>query len=103
MREVNLSAVNLNLLVHLDAILEEGTVTRAAASEGITQSAMSHSLQKLRELLDDPILVRHGTRTELTQGARALQQPLRKALLDVQRIVRDSGRFDPATAERLFQ
>jgi DNA-binding transcriptional LysR family regulator len=103
MREFNLSAVNLNLLVHLDALLEEANVTRAAKREGVTQSAMSHSLQKLRELLADPILVRHGSRNELTPEARALRQPLRKALLDVQRIVRDAGRFDPATAERLFQ
>jgi DNA-binding transcriptional LysR family regulator len=103
MRELNLSAVNLNLLVHLDALVEEGNVTRAAKREGVTQSAMSHSLQKLRELLDDPLLVRHGARNELTSAARALRQPLRKALLDVQRIVRDAGRFDPTTAERLFQ
>lgn len=103
MREVNLSAVNLNLLVHLDALLEEGNVTRAAGQTGVTQSAMSHSLQKLRELLDDPLLVRHGSKNELTSAAKALRQPLRKALLNVQRIVRDAGRFDPATAERLFQ
>ncbi len=103
MRELNLSAVNLNLLVHLDALIEEANVTRAAKREGVTQSAMSHSLQKLREIFDDPILIRHGARNELSSGARALQQPLRKALLDVQRIVRDAGRFDPRTAERLFQ
>jgi DNA-binding transcriptional LysR family regulator len=64
---------------------------------------MSHSLQKLRELLDDPILVRRGTGNDLTSAARALRQPLRKALVNVQRIVRDAGRFDPATHERLFQ
>ena len=55
---VNLGRVDLNLLVHLDALLTERSVTRAAARVGIGQSAMSHNLARLRELLDDELLTR---------------------------------------------
>ena len=103
MRDIELSALNLNLLVHLHALLREANVTRAARSEGVTQSAMSHSLQKLRDLFDDPLLVRRGRETVVTPCAQGLQQPLRNALLDLQRVVRHRGRFDPAVLERSFQ
>src|SRR3954468_10970369 len=50
--------IDLNLLVALDALLAEGNVTRAAEKLGLSQPAMSHALNRLRALLDDPILVR---------------------------------------------
>ncbi len=50
--------LDLNLLVALDALLAEGNVTRAAERLGLTQPAMSHALNRLRALLDDPLLVR---------------------------------------------
>lgn len=55
---MNLQRVDLNLLVHLDVLLREKNVTRAAEQLGITQPAMSNILRRLRKLFNDPLLVR---------------------------------------------
>jgi DNA-binding transcriptional LysR family regulator len=55
---VNLGRIDLNLLLHLDALLTERSVTRAATRVGISQSAMSHNLARLRELFSDELLTR---------------------------------------------
>ena len=55
---MNMSRIDLNLLVYLDVLLRECNVTRAAEELGISQPAMSNSLRRLRDLFDDPILVR---------------------------------------------
>lgn len=52
-----LTSVNLNLLVTLDSLLKEKNVTRAAARLGISQSAMSHTLRRMRTLFNDPLFV----------------------------------------------
>jgi len=98
----HLADINLNLLVALDAVLEEGTVTGAAGRIGVTQSAMSHSLRQLRELLDDPLLVRGAGGLVPTPRAVALRLPIRRALLDLQHALRDPPSFDPARAVRRF-
>jgi DNA-binding transcriptional LysR family regulator len=102
MTRVDLSGVNLNLLVALDALLHERSVTRAAQRAHVTPSAMSHSLAELRDLLADPLLVRTGRGMAFTPRAEALREPLRRLLVDAQRIVRDKGTFDPSAAERRF-
>jgi len=60
LHDPSLSSIDLNLLVVLRALLRERHVTRAASSVGLSQSATSHALARLRELCDDPLLVRHG-------------------------------------------
>ena len=55
---MNLAKINLNLLIALQALLEERNVTRAAQHLHVTQSALSKSLAQLRQLFDDPLLVR---------------------------------------------
>ena len=60
MHMTNLSRVDLNLLVVLDAIVAEGGVSRAAEQLNLTQPAVSHALARLRELFDDPLFVREG-------------------------------------------
>jgi transposase-like protein len=55
---VDLSRINLNLLLALDALLTEASVTRAAARLGLTQSALSHALRQLREVFGDALLIR---------------------------------------------
>lgn len=97
-----LSDVNLNLLVALDALLDAGSVTAAAERVGVTQSAMSHALRQLRELLGDPLLVRGAGGLVPTPRAEALRVPIRRALLDLQHALRDPPSFDPATAQRRF-
>ena len=55
---MNLASLDLNLLVALDALLREANVSRAAMRVGLSQPAVSHALQRLRDMLGDPLLVR---------------------------------------------
>src|ERR1700682_6784720 len=77
---MNLAALDLNLLVALDALLLEANVSRAAMRIGLSQPAASHALQRLRDLIGDPLLVRTGARMELTPRAQALRAPLAQGL-----------------------
>jgi DNA-binding transcriptional LysR family regulator len=70
---MNLNSLDLNLLVALDALLREASVSRAAMRIGLSQPALSHALQRLRDLIGDPLLVRNGARMELTPRAQALR------------------------------
>ncbi len=64
---------DLNLLVVLEALYtEQGNVTRAAQRVGLSQSAMSHALNRLREMLDDPLFVKQGHRMQATRRAQQL-------------------------------
>jgi DNA-binding transcriptional LysR family regulator len=100
---VNLSRVDLNLLVHLDALLTERSVTRAAARVGIGQSAMSHNLARLRDLFSDELLTRGPEGLRLTPRAVTLVEPVRTTLAQIQTLVSRDEAFDPATAERTFR
>ncbi|WP_371234067.1 LysR family transcriptional regulator [Pseudomonas sp. QE6] len=94
----DLRRIDLNLLVILDALLDERHVSRAAERLAMTQPAVSHALNRLRDLLGDPLLVRTGNQMQLTRRAFELAGPLRKILGDVRRLVLDDD-FDPASAE----
>ncbi|MEV7976857.1 LysR family transcriptional regulator [Streptomyces sp. NPDC086519] len=96
-----LASVNLNLLVPLLALLEEQSVTRAAERVGLSQPAMSHALARMRRLLGDELVVRHGSGVTLTPRALELIAPLRGALQQAAQIV-DFPSFDPATDERVI-
>jgi DNA-binding transcriptional LysR family regulator len=98
-----LHGLNLNALVALDALLTERNVTRAARRTGITQPAMSQSLARLRELFDDPLLVRSGRGLKRTPRAEAMLEPLADALQAVERAVQLGLKFDPATSRRIFR
>ncbi len=93
-----LSRLDLNLLVSLQALLEEKSVTRAAERLFITQPAMSRVLQRLRHQLDDPLFTRTGNELVPTPKARELQARL-PALLDNILEMVSGGEFDPATYE----
>ena len=99
---VNLARIDLNLLVHLDALLKERSVTRAAARVGIGQSAMSHNLARLRDLFSDELLTRGPEGLRPTPRALALVEPVRIALAQIQVLVSRDDAFDPRTAERTF-
>jgi DNA-binding transcriptional LysR family regulator len=98
-----LSSIDLNLLVVLRALLSERHVTRAAARVGLSQSATSHALSRLRELLADPLLVRSGRGLSLTPRALRLLPTLDRALGELERAVSGEPRFDPSTARRTFR
>ena len=99
---MNLNSLDLNLLVALDALLREGNVSRAAMRIGLSQPAASHALQRLRDLIGDPLLVRNGARMELTPRALALRVPLAQALDQVRSLFVPDA-FDPASSERQFR
>jgi DNA-binding transcriptional LysR family regulator len=99
---MNLAALDLNLLVALDALLMEANVSRAAMRIGLSQPATSHALQRLRNVLGDPLLVRVGARMELTPRAQALRGQLTQALDQVRGLFQSEG-FDPASSERRFR
>ncbi|GJD53358.1 Nodulation protein D 2 [Methylobacterium crusticola] len=99
---IDLAGVDLNLLVALDALLSEQSVTRAAARTGVGQSAMSASLGRLRALFGDRLLTRAPEGMRPTPRALALAGPVRSALRQVQMLVRRDEAFDPRTAERTF-
>jgi DNA-binding transcriptional LysR family regulator len=90
-----LSRLDLNLLVSLQALLEEKSVTRAAQRLFITQPAMSRVLQRLRHQLDDPLFTRTGNELVPTPKARDLQMRLPRLLENILEIVSE-GEFDPA-------
>ncbi|MCJ1885168.1 LysR family transcriptional regulator [Pseudomonas sp. LA21] len=94
----DLRRIDLNLLVILDALLDERHVSRAAERLAMTQPAVSHALGRLRDLLDDPLLVRAGNQMQLTRRAFELAGPLREILGGVRRLVLGDD-FDPASAE----
>src|SRR3954464_839022 len=99
---MNLNSLDLNLLVALDALLREANVSRAAMRIGLSQPATSHALQRLRDLIGDPLLVRNGARMELTPRALALRGPLTQAL-DQVRSLFISDDFDAMRSERHFR
>jgi DNA-binding transcriptional LysR family regulator len=98
-----LASLNLNLLVALDALLQQGSVTRAAKLVGVSQPAMSHSLAALRDHFHDPLLVRGSRGMELTPRAEQLAAPLRQALSDLERAIESGLGFDPQTTTRQFR
>ncbi|MEM7151268.1 MAG: LysR family transcriptional regulator [Myxococcota bacterium] len=102
MQDIHGGAIDLNLMVALDALLEDRNVTRAAARVGLTQSAMSHRLRRLRELFDDELLVGGRQGMVPTPRAMALVAPVRRGLLELHAAVRNTTPFDPSTAERRF-
>lgn len=97
-----LGQLNLNDLVALDALLEERHVTRAARRNGVSQSAMSHTLRRLRQALGDPLLVRGSSDLVLTPRAQSLQATVRRNLAELENALFQDPRFEPATSERQF-
>lgn len=101
---IDLRGVDLNLLVSLDALLEECNVTKAAARLHLTQPAVSTQLSRLRKIFDDPLLIPADSGRGMTPSARALGLivPLHAALNDLQAVVRQRPAFDPCQDSRRF-
>ena len=100
---INLSRIDLNLLVAFDALLTERSVTKAAARVGLGQSAMSHNLARLRQLFDDELFVRSPEGMRPTPRALALADRVRVTLSDIEALVTRADEFDPANTERTFR
>src|ERR1043166_7533541 len=100
LRAVNLTGLDLNLLVALDTLLAEKNVTNAGRQLNLTQPAMSGALARLRELLHDPLLVHVGQRMVLTPLGEHLVEPVRDLLLRVERTIVTRPRFHPSLSDR---
>ena len=98
----NLRTFDLNLLLAFDVLMRERNVTRAAESMFVTQSAMSHTLHRLRQQLDDPILVKSTNGMQPTALALALVDPVRQLLQEMERLLASPQAFDPAVSQRRF-
>lgn len=96
---LHLGSLDLNLLGALQAILEEASVTQAAQRMNVSQSAMSHTLKRLRKLLEDPLLIRQGNVYQLTRRAEKLRDPLRNILLQTEALFAEAC-FDPGSDDR---
>jgi DNA-binding transcriptional LysR family regulator len=99
---VNLRNIDLNLLVVLDALLSEGNVSRAGLRIGLSQSAMSAALARLREVFNDPLLVRVGRELALTRYAEELRVPVKETLARIEQTLLQKAAFDPKTSTRTF-
>ena len=100
---MNIAKVDLNLLVYLDVLLREGSVTKAANQLSITQPAMSNGLKRLRDLFKDPLLVRTSDGMTPTKRALELQPTIRDVLSRLESSIQPETDFDPLTSERTFR
>ncbi|KJH79872.1 LysR family transcriptional regulator [Stutzerimonas stutzeri] len=99
---MNIYNFDLNLLRVLDALLRERNVSRAAERLSLSQPAVSNALNRLRELLDDPLLVRVGRAMQPTPRALSLEVPIRDALQQIEHTLNAGDYFDPATSRQRF-
>lgn len=86
---------DLATLAALDALLQEVSVSRAARRMGLSTPAVSHTLARLRERFDDPLLVRAGRSMVLTPRAEALKPVVRDAIERARRVFESDAAFDP--------
>ena len=101
-RGVSLASLDLNLLVALDALLQQRSVTRAAEQMGLSQPALSASLARLRRHFGDELLVRVGNQYRLTPLAVQLRDLTRLALAGAEKVFTAQPSFDPAASSREF-
>ncbi|TCG04991.1 hypothetical protein BZM27_37055 [Paraburkholderia steynii] len=95
--------IDLNLLRVFDVLMEERSVTRAADALNRTQSAVSHSLSKLRLLFEDELFTRNGGEMRPTPRAIELAADISLALADIQATISRHQQFDPALTQRNFR
>ncbi|MAT94691.1 MAG: LysR family transcriptional regulator [Halioglobus sp.] len=100
---MNVNRIDLNLLVYLDALLRERNVTQAAHQLNLSQPAMSNGLRRLREVFDDPLLVRTSEGMTPTERALELEPVVREVLSKVDHAVQPRTAFDAENAVRVFR
>lgn len=93
---------DLSLLITLDALLQEGSVTLAARRLGLSTPAASHALARIRAQLGDPLLVRSGRSLALTPRAEELRPLIRSLVEEARRVLSPPGAFEPQALSRTF-
>ena len=99
---MHISRIDLNLFVVFDAIYTEGGVTAASRRLNLSQPAVSHALARLRGIVGDPLFERRGAVMIPTPVARAMIEPVRRALKTLETSLGAVDAFDPATDARRF-
>jgi DNA-binding transcriptional LysR family regulator len=99
---MNLRCIDLNLLVIFDAVMSEKSLAGAARKVGLTPSAASHALNRLRRTFNDPLIERKPQGMVPTRRAKDLIRPVREALQQLKQGIANQLDFQPATAERTF-
>lgn len=103
MQRINWRGVDLNLLIAFSALMETRSVTKAAQKLSIGQSAMSHNLARLRELLDDPLFERQGHSMLPTQKALELITSVENVLNIITQDILRPDDFEPLDYEGIFK
>ena len=99
---MNINTFDFNLLRVFDAVMREGNITAAGAQLGLSQSTMSHALQRLRKVCNDPLFVRTTRGMEPTAYAHTLAGPVSQAIGSIKIALERDTRFDPRTSTRCF-
>lgn len=102
MNKIHSTRVDLNLLEVFDAVAATGSTTRAADRLAVSQSAVSHALNRLRDVIGDPLFVRGRGALVPTPHAAAMLTPTRELLTSARGLLRPSG-FDPTSSSRCFK
>ena len=100
---MNIANIDLNLIVAFDVLMREKNVTKAARQLNITQPAMSNSLKRLRNLLNDPVLVRTSEGMVPTERATQLVPTVRNILRELKEALQKVEAFEPFTSTRVFR
>ena len=103
MNEIQLHRLDLNLLVTFEALMDHKSVTIAAEKLGKTPSAVSHALSRLRDQLNDPLMVKVGGKMQPSPFAEILIEDVRPILRSIQRVVSPPHPFDPGKSTRVFR
>lgn len=99
---MNISRLDLNLFVVLDAIYSEGNITRASRTLNLSQPAISHALGRLRQMFNDPLFVRQGANMAPTPLTRSIIAQVRQGLQLFEASVQGQQTFDPGHTHRIF-
>src|SRR3990170_2835926 len=98
LNEIDLSRVDLNLLILLEVVLKERHVGRAAVRLNLSPSAVSHGLRRLRRVLDDPLFLRTPKGVVPSARAAELAEPIADILARVKHVIASAEPFAPATS-----
>ena len=98
-----MAKLDLNLMAVLEAIFDEGTTSRAAEVLHLSQSAVSHALNRLREMYDDPLFVRQGHRMIPTPLTRRMIEAVKNSLSVLRGTVESAQVFEPGEHQQLFR
>lgn len=103
MNEINLRSIDLNLLTVFQAIYDEGQITKAGRSLGLTQPAVSHALGRLRQMFGDELFFRHKSQMEPTPRAHEISAQVARILTDIGQVVAQDWVFDPSAVKRVLR